>query len=148
MSLEESLALRTAAAQLVGEFAGVFGAETIERFLHPSFDQSVRRARGEVVGERPVPGGTGPAGRVTHRHGPAGITRTHKRPIGERRPDPAGDAGHDDTPATVGLTARTIAPCIPGAASWVNTTSGSVKPAAVNPSRYSDLDRAPAMHPT
>ena len=211
MSLDESLALRTAASRLVGEFAGVFGAETIERFLHPSFDQfaplmvitmgcgdacpifpgnvtrngfsttppggtcpasgpsgtrsnagsgtccrywnsrlprSVGRAHGEVVGERPVPGGTGPAGRVTHRHRPAGITRAHPRPIGERGPDPAGDACHDDTPATVGLTARTIAPCIPGAASWVNTTSGSVKPAAVNPSRYSDLDRAPAMHPT
>ena len=39
LSLDESLALRTAASRLVGEFAGVFGAETIERFLHPSFDQ-------------------------------------------------------------------------------------------------------------
>jgi len=39
LSLDESLALRTAASRLVGEFAGVFGAEMIERFLHPSFDQ-------------------------------------------------------------------------------------------------------------
>ena len=44
MSLDESLALRTAAARLADEFAGVFGAETIERFLHSSFDQFALRA--------------------------------------------------------------------------------------------------------
>ena len=35
MSLDVSLALRTAAARLVGEIAEVLRAETIERFLHP-----------------------------------------------------------------------------------------------------------------
>ncbi len=41
---DESLALRSAAARLSGEFDGVFGTETIERFLHSSFDQFAVRA--------------------------------------------------------------------------------------------------------
>ena len=48
----------------------------------------------------------------------------------------------------VGLLARTIAECMPGAASWVKVSSVSVKPTAANPSRYSERDNAPAMHPT
>lgn len=44
LPLEQSQALRSAAARLAGEFDGVFGAETIERFLHTSFDQFATRA--------------------------------------------------------------------------------------------------------
>jgi hypothetical protein len=44
LSLDESLALRTAATRLAAEFEGVFGPETIERFLHSSFDQFAARA--------------------------------------------------------------------------------------------------------
>ena len=44
LSLDESLALRTAAARLATEFEGVFGQETIERFLHSSFDPFAERA--------------------------------------------------------------------------------------------------------
>lgn len=36
---DQSLALRHAATRLVGEFDGIFGVETIERFLRSSFDQ-------------------------------------------------------------------------------------------------------------
>ena len=39
LSVDQQLALRTAAARLADEFAGTFGAETIERFLHSSYDQ-------------------------------------------------------------------------------------------------------------
>jgi len=44
LNLDESLALRSAAARLAGEFEGAFGVETIERFLHSSFDQFASRA--------------------------------------------------------------------------------------------------------
>ena len=44
LSLDQSLALRHAATRLADEFDGVFGAETIERFLHSSFDQFADRA--------------------------------------------------------------------------------------------------------
>jgi arsenate reductase len=44
LSLDESLALRTAATRLATEFDGVYGTETIERFLHSSFDQFALRA--------------------------------------------------------------------------------------------------------
>jgi hypothetical protein len=40
-----------------------------------------------------------------------------------------------------------IAECIPGAASWVNVTDASAKPAAASPARYSARDSAPAMQP-
>ena len=43
-SLDQQLALRTAAAELRGEFAGTFGEETIERFLTSSYDQFATRA--------------------------------------------------------------------------------------------------------
>ncbi|MGN9809260.1 arsenate reductase ArsC [Micromonospora sp. BQ11] len=39
ISVDQEVALRTAAACLVTEFAGTYGAETIERFLHSSYDQ-------------------------------------------------------------------------------------------------------------
>jgi len=39
LSIDQRLALRTAAGRLGGEFTGVFGTETIERFLHSSYDQ-------------------------------------------------------------------------------------------------------------
>ena len=42
-SIDTQLALRTAAARLADEFDGIFGAETIERFLHSSYDQLARR---------------------------------------------------------------------------------------------------------
>jgi hypothetical protein len=47
-----------------------------------------------------------------------------------------------------GLTARMMAECMPGAASWVNVTDAPAKPAAVRPSRYSERESAPAMQPT
>ncbi|WP_346015987.1 three-helix bundle dimerization domain-containing protein [Couchioplanes caeruleus] len=39
LSIDQQLALRTAAVNLGRDFAGVYGAETIERFLHTSYDQ-------------------------------------------------------------------------------------------------------------
>ena len=36
---EQRLALRSAAARLATEFAGLFSSETIERFLNASWDQ-------------------------------------------------------------------------------------------------------------
>jgi hypothetical protein len=44
LSIDQQLALRTAATRLQQQFDGVFGSETIERFLHSSYDQ-VRRAQ-------------------------------------------------------------------------------------------------------
>jgi protein-tyrosine-phosphatase len=37
--IDQRLALRTAAARLAGEFADIYGMQTIERFLHSSYDQ-------------------------------------------------------------------------------------------------------------
>ena len=39
LSVDQQLALHTAAVHLGDEFAGLFGTETIERFLHSSYDQ-------------------------------------------------------------------------------------------------------------
>jgi arsenate reductase len=39
LSIDQQLALHTAARRLGDEFAGIYGAETIERFLHSSYDQ-------------------------------------------------------------------------------------------------------------
>ncbi|RSM73191.1 phosphotyrosine protein phosphatase [Actinoplanes sp. ATCC 53533] len=39
MSIDQALALKTAAARLAAEFDGTYGPETIERFLHTSYDQ-------------------------------------------------------------------------------------------------------------
>ena len=39
LSIDQQLALRTAARRLGEEFSGIFGPETIERFLHSSYDQ-------------------------------------------------------------------------------------------------------------
>ena len=44
LSVDHQLALRTAAFRLRAEFNGTFGAETIERFLHSSYDQFASRA--------------------------------------------------------------------------------------------------------
>jgi arsenate reductase len=44
ITLDQQLALRTAATRLSDDFAGIFGVETIERFLHSSYDQFSGRA--------------------------------------------------------------------------------------------------------
>ncbi|HEU4491753.1 MAG TPA: arsenate reductase ArsC [Jiangellales bacterium] len=44
LSLEQTMALSVAAGRLQTEFNGVFGKETIERFLHTSYDQFAERA--------------------------------------------------------------------------------------------------------
>ena len=44
LSIDQQLALHTAATRLQREFDGIFGVETIERFLHSSYDQFAGRA--------------------------------------------------------------------------------------------------------
>jgi arsenate reductase (thioredoxin) len=44
LSVDQRLALRTAAVRLAEDFAGVFGVETIERFLYGSYDQFAARS--------------------------------------------------------------------------------------------------------
>ena len=44
LSIDQQLALRTAAANLAREFDGTFGTETIDRFLHSSYDEFAGRA--------------------------------------------------------------------------------------------------------
>jgi arsenate reductase (thioredoxin) len=44
LSIDQQLALRTAATRLEQRFDGTFGVETIERFLHSSYDQFADRA--------------------------------------------------------------------------------------------------------
>ncbi len=44
LSIDQRLAMKTAVGQLQKEFDGVFGAETIERFLHSSYEQFAGRA--------------------------------------------------------------------------------------------------------
>jgi arsenate reductase (thioredoxin) len=44
LNIEQNLALRSAARRLAEEFDGVFGTETIEQFLHTSYDQFADRA--------------------------------------------------------------------------------------------------------
>jgi arsenate reductase len=39
LSIDQRLALRTAARRLGEDFSGIYGEETIERFLHSSYDQ-------------------------------------------------------------------------------------------------------------
>ena len=45
LSVDQQMALRTAARNLTDEFGGVFGTETIELFLATSYDQFAERAR-------------------------------------------------------------------------------------------------------
>ena len=45
LGADQKVALKTAAARLHEEFEGVFGAETIELFLHSSYDQFASQAR-------------------------------------------------------------------------------------------------------
>ena len=44
LSIDQRLALKSAAAQLQKEFDDIYGVETIERFLHSSYDQFAGRA--------------------------------------------------------------------------------------------------------
>jgi arsenate reductase len=44
ITLDQQVALKTAASRLTGDFEGTFGVETIERFLHSSYDQFAGRA--------------------------------------------------------------------------------------------------------
>ncbi|CPT31397.1 protein tyrosine phosphatase [Mycobacteroides abscessus subsp. abscessus] len=44
LSIDQQLALKTAAVRLENEFTDSFGIETIERFLHSSYDQFASRA--------------------------------------------------------------------------------------------------------
>lgn len=44
LALDQRLALKAAAAHLQSEFTDMFGVETIERFLHSSYDQFANRA--------------------------------------------------------------------------------------------------------
>ncbi|EHB57948.1 protein tyrosine phosphatase [Mycolicibacterium rhodesiae JS60] len=44
LSIDQRLALKTAATHLQTEFADIFGVETIERFLHSSYEQFATRA--------------------------------------------------------------------------------------------------------
>jgi protein-tyrosine-phosphatase len=44
LSPDQQLSLRTAAARLAEEYDGVYGTETIELFLHSSYDQFAERA--------------------------------------------------------------------------------------------------------
>jgi protein-tyrosine-phosphatase len=44
LSIDQQLALRTAASNLAREFDGTFGVETIGRFLHSSYDEFAGRA--------------------------------------------------------------------------------------------------------
>ena len=44
LSIDTTLALRTSASRLAEDFTGTFGTETIERFLHSSYDQLAQQA--------------------------------------------------------------------------------------------------------
>jgi arsenate reductase (thioredoxin) len=44
LSIDQQLAMRTAASNLAREFGGIFATETIERFLHASYDEFADRA--------------------------------------------------------------------------------------------------------
>ena len=44
LPLDQSLAMKSAATRLAGEFDGIYGEETIERFLNTSFDQFATNA--------------------------------------------------------------------------------------------------------
>jgi arsenate reductase (thioredoxin) len=44
LSIDQQLAMRTAAANLAREFDGTYGSETIERFLYTSYDEFADRA--------------------------------------------------------------------------------------------------------
>jgi arsenate reductase (thioredoxin) len=44
LSIDQRLALKTAAARLQSDFGDMFGVETIERFLHSSYDQFASNA--------------------------------------------------------------------------------------------------------
>jgi hypothetical protein len=110
------------------------------------------RARGQQRSHR---GGAGrdsvllAIGRHDHDLELAVLAVAARDPVGVQHLDLAGLlAGTRHGDYLAGLTARMIAECMPGAASWVKVTDASVNPAAVSPPRYSARDRAPAMQPT
>ncbi len=91
LSIDQALALKTAAARLAAEFDGTYGPETIERFLHTSFD-ILHRPEGRGFprspsgflfhSQSPHPGSDHPAGvlhqlRRQHRQ-PGGVTATNR----------------------------------------------------------------------
>ncbi len=45
LSIDQQLALQTAASRLAEQFDGIYGVETIERFLYSSYDQFAARSR-------------------------------------------------------------------------------------------------------
>ena len=75
LSIDQQLALRTAATRLHAEFGEHFGVETIERFLHSSYDQfagqrhhpQLPAAAGRTLGT-PTPHRPGTSRRQDHRH--------------------------------------------------------------------------------
>ena len=74
LSVDQRLALKTAATRLQRNFDGTFGVETIERFLHSSYDQFAGRATIPnflpLLAERfapPTPHRAGPSGRQDRR---------------------------------------------------------------------------------
>jgi arsenate reductase (thioredoxin) len=44
ITLDQVVALKTAATHLTRDFQGTFGTETVERFLHSSYDQFAGKA--------------------------------------------------------------------------------------------------------
>jgi arsenate reductase (thioredoxin) len=44
LPIDQQLALRTAATRLAGQFGDIYGTDTIERFLHSSYDQFATRS--------------------------------------------------------------------------------------------------------
>ena len=94
--------------------------------------------RADQQAQRPVCGETGRGDPGPDDHG------YEQACSGELSEQPPGRRAH----APAGLTARMVAECIPGAASWVKVTDASPNPAAARPARYSARDSAPAMHPT
>ncbi|MGW5051462.1 arsenate reductase ArsC [Actinokineospora sp. NPDC004072] len=52
LTIDQQVALRTAATRLGEQFEGVFGQETIERFLHSSYDQFA--AHGKILNFLPL----------------------------------------------------------------------------------------------
>lgn len=65
ITLDQKVALRTAATRLTTDFGDMFGVETIERFLNSSYDQFASRA---TVFNFPKPWTDEGGARSRHRH--------------------------------------------------------------------------------
>lgn len=90
--------------------------------------------------------------RCLRKRWPAGSRRAIRLPAGSDRPaGSCADADHvlvcHDQAEAAGVRARMIAECMPSATEWVGVIVMSVNPACSRPSRYSLMDRAPAMQP-